>query len=326
MKRILFGTLVALILAAGGLGYLLLRPLPLQPMPAAFQCQALVEGDILAFDPRPAHIYGVGLSYSNHINETASNFVPGEAPPIFAKRRRSLSADGDRVRVPTSAQLTGDLVRFEPDLAERVGRDFANLPALLDYEAELAFVLLADVHPEDLAKDDFAPPIGFLVANDLSARSLAVFGEGMPNRDEYWGMSKSFPGFLPLAGSLWVPSHFLPNGLPCVTIETRVNGIVRQRESTENMIYTPRDMLRWIHATYPDHALQGGDLVLMGTPGGVAMSTPRAVARLGELLGLDRFAKLAIVLRKDRSKFLNAGDTVVVSGEGLGSVTAHITE
>jgi 2-keto-4-pentenoate hydratase/2-oxohepta-3-ene-1,7-dioic acid hydratase in catechol pathway len=41
---------------------------------------------------------------------------------------------------------------------------------------------------------------------------------------------------------------------------------------------------------------------------------------------LDRFKKLEISLGKDQSRFLKAGDEVIVRGEGIGSVEVTITE
>ena len=85
-------------------------------------------------------------------------------------------------------------------------------------------------------------------------------------------------------------------------------------------------MLRFIHAKYPTQPLHRGDVVLTGTPGGVAMATPRSLVRLANLLGFDRFKKLEASLGKDQSRFLKAGDEVIVRGEGMGSAKVTITE
>ncbi len=326
MNKIVLVGLVVIVLPLVALAVYLLRPLPVEPRPAPFVCLDLADGEFQPFVPRPEHIYGVGLAYAGHINETASDFTPGAAPPIFPKLPRTLTGEGAAVRIPASADLIQDLVAFEPGL-EAVARErFADLPALLDYETELGFVLLEDVDAGKLRAGDFNPALGFFIGNDLSSRSLAVFGEGTPDRAAYWGVSKSFPGFLPVSDRVWIPRAPVAGGIPCVTIESLVNGQLRQRESTSNMIYTPIDMLRFISEKYPDRPLRRGDMVLMGTPGGVAMSTPRWMARLSDLVGMDRFAKLSAVLRKDRTPFLKNGDTVQVRGEGLGGVTVRIVE
>ncbi len=179
----------------------------------------------------------------------------------------------------------------------------------------------------NLQLDDpgFAPRLGFFIANDVSARSMGILGEGRPNRHAYWGMSKSFPGFAPVADKAWVPETPAPNGIPCVEIESLVNGEVRQRQSTADMIYTPVEMLRFVHAKFPNAPLSKEMIVLTGTPGGVAMSTPRWLVRLGNLVGLSRFRKLSAKLGGDRSRFLEVGDEVMVRGQGLGQVRVTIS-
>ena len=317
---------LALALALGALAYYLLRPLRHKPSPATFDCLDIANGTHVPFEVAPTSIYGVGLAYAGHINETASDFTPGAAPPIFRKDPRALSKDGDYVALPSSEAIFAAADSLEPGLGTKLQSDHPSLPPLLDYETELAFVLLEDVTPEALGRDEFTPKLGFLIANDLSARSLAVLGEGQPNRYDYWGASKSFPGFLPIASKMWVPSEHKQRGLPCVTIETSVNGELRQQQNTSDLIYTPVEMLRFIHAKYPNQPLRRGDMVLTGTPAGVAMATPRWLVRLANLVGMDRFKKLDATLGKDQSRFLKAGDEVLVRGEGLGHVTVTISE
>ncbi len=199
-----------------------------------------------------------------------------------------------------------------------------NSSPLLDYEVEMGFVLLEDIDPSQLDNPSFAPRLGYFIANDLSARSIAILGEGRPNRFEYWGASKSFAGFMPIGDRAWVPAAASPSGIPCVEIEALVDGEVRQLQSTNNMIYTPVDMLRFIHAAFPDAPLSSRTIVLTGTPGGVAMQSPRWLVRLGDLVGMSRFNKLSAKLAGDRSRFLEIGDRVTVRGQGLGNVTVTI--
>jgi hypothetical protein len=80
----------------------------------------------------------------------------------------------------------------------------------------------------------FIPKIGFFIANDLSSRSLAVLGEGMVNRYEYWGMSKSFSNFLPVSEKIWIPKNLVENGIPCVSLKTTLNNEERQNEKTKD--------------------------------------------------------------------------------------------
>lgn len=150
-------------------------------------------------------------------------------------------------------------------------------------------------------------------------------GEGQANRYDYWGVSKSFPGFMQFGERAWVPNEARANGIPCVVIETKVNGEIRQRQSTADLIYSPLQILRFIHQTYPESPLRKGAMVLTGTPGGVALKAPRWLIRAGNLMGMSRFKKLAIKLDSDTSTFLKPGDRVEVTGEGLGSVSVEVT-
>jgi 2-keto-4-pentenoate hydratase/2-oxohepta-3-ene-1,7-dioic acid hydratase in catechol pathway len=316
---------IVVLLAIVALGYYLFRPLAHKPKPGAFHCYDFARGSYVPLDP-PPQAFGVGLSYAAHIEETASKFDPEAPPPIFRKHPSALVRTGAEVAMPGTDELLAAAESLEPGLGKVVREEREELSALLDYEVELGFVLLDDVGQTSLDDADFAPRLGFFIGNDVSARTLAILGEGQPNRFDFWGTSKSFAGFMPVADSAWVPNETKPDGIPCVVIETTVNGELRQKQSTANLIYTPVQMLRFIQAKCPDTALQKGTIVLTGTPGGVAMNTPRWLARLSGLVGLSRFKKLAAKLDGDTSRFLNPGDRVVVRGEGLGEVSIVITE
>ena len=63
--------------------------------------------------PAPRNIYGMGLTYSQHLQETAATFDPDVPPPIFKKSLNSLSFDGEKVKIPGNlAFFLGFPVRF----------------------------------------------------------------------------------------------------------------------------------------------------------------------------------------------------------------------
>jgi len=324
MKRTITTVAAVLLLSVAALGYVLLRPLSDEPVPAEFQCYDLGQGAFVPLDA-PNQAFGVGLSYAAHIQETASSFDPEGMPPVFVKSPVGLVRSGAKVAFPSPEALIQSADFLEPGLGEILRNDFPDLAPLLDYEVEMGFVLLEDIDPSRLDDPSFAPRLGFFIANDLSARSIGILGEGRPNRPQYWGASKSFPGFMPVADKAWMPATAAPNGIPCVEIESLVNGEVRQHQSTADLIYTPVEMLRFIRAEFPNTELSKGLIVLTGTPGGVAMSTPRWLVRLGNLLGLSRFRKLSAKLSGDTSRFLEVYDQVTVRGEGLGEVSVTIS-
>lgn len=317
-----------IVLCLAGLAYYLFRPLSNIPPPADFSCVAITDGKFIHRDslPKPQHIFGMGLTYSQHLKETASEYDPAIPPPIFKKKLHTLTSHQSKVQLPTRAELIIATKELENSVADKLNADFENLSPMLDYEVELGFVLLESIDAKDLEKDDFVPQLGYFIANDLSARSLALLGEGTNLKHEYWGISKSFEGFLPLSENVWIPNSAQKNTIPCIKIETYVNGKVRQSQTTDNMIYTPLQMLRFIHQKYPDIPLEKGGLVLTGTPGGVAIATPKVLVRLSNLLGMSRYTKLSTKLDGDLSNFLKSGDVVEIRGEGFENVAVEITD
>lgn len=298
------------------------------PKPADFNCLGTGEGDgqLLPLDIKPKNIYGLGLTYATHLKETGSKFNKAVPPPIFKKALASLNQQCETVRIPDRRALVECADSIEPGLGKKIDKKFDNLSPLLDYEGELAFVLLEDIDRNRIHDPDYLPRIGYFIANDISARTIAVLGEGRDNIYDYWGASKSFPGFLPVGKQMWVPAREEMNSILCITIITKVNSVVRQKQPVCDMVYTPREMLCFIHERFPDELPQKGDMVLMGTPGGVAFQVPAWKAWLSDILNLDRFIKLAASISSGskNKKLLRAGDVVEVSGGVLGAVSVKI--
>ena len=332
MKRWIIGkTITALISSFAlfiALFYLYLdRPLPEDIFPANFQCLQQDQGDFIQENILFNNIYGIGLAYAKHINETASDFNSSMSPPIFRKSNVSLIIDNSNVPIPTENEMLSAIKKVEPSIDMTLSNKGISLSSLLDHEAELAFVLLEDISDKELMHPDYIANIGFLVANDLSARSIAILGDGQINRYDYWGASKSFKGFTPVSNRIWVPKTQLSNSIPCVVLQTHIDGELRQNENTNNLIYTPLEMLKYIKDRYPAESFKKGDLILTGTPGGVILSVPRWKVRLANIIGMDRFKKLSINQSKDNAdKYLKAGNVVSVSAEWLGSVKITVTK
>ena len=318
--------LVVVILLGLGLFWLYLNRRPKhEAVPAEFTCVDLKAGRFSSFKPSPKRIFGIGLSYANHINEVASDVKPNVPPPIFRKSVSSLIPHGSSVQLPPEEEMIDSLEKLEPGISAKMNKKIKKLPVLLDHEVELAFVLLKDVSKGDLEDPSYAPELGFFIANDLSARSVAVLGTDRENIYEYWGISKSFVGFTPYSDQIWIPDEFTTNTIPLVRLQTRVNGEIRQDALTDDMIYTPKDMLRHILATESIGILNKGDIVLTGTPGGVILNLRRWKLRLANMLGMDRVQKLRSQTRPGKAaKFLKPGDKVVVEGIGLGKVEVVI--
>jgi 2-keto-4-pentenoate hydratase/2-oxohepta-3-ene-1,7-dioic acid hydratase in catechol pathway len=158
------------------------------------------------------------------------NEMPTE-PLIFFKPPSSLLAPGGVVRMPAVSQR----VDFEGELAVVIGRRARNLKAGAGWR--------------DVVR-------GFTLANDVTARDLQ-------NKDDQWTRAKGFDTFCPI-GPIVSDELDLDAGL---NIETRLNGEVRQHASTLDFIFSLSELLVFITSVF---TLEPGDLLLTGTPSGVA--------------------------------------------------------
>jgi 2-keto-4-pentenoate hydratase/2-oxohepta-3-ene-1,7-dioic acid hydratase in catechol pathway len=202
----------------------------------------------------PSKIVCVGRNYSEHAKELG-NEVPSE-PLIFFKPPSSLISPGENIIRPT---------RF----SQRV-----------EFEAELTVVIgkkCRDLGP----KDEVRPYIfGYTAANDVTARDLQ-------KKDPQWTRAKGFDTFCPV-GPLVTDEIDPWKG---VRVESRVNGEIKQSESTLAFIFPVDVVLRFISQIM---TLLPGDIVLTGTPAGV-----------GPLV---------------------AGDEVSISVEGIGSMSNPVVD
>jgi len=175
----------------------------------------------------PSKIVCVGRNYREHVKELGHE-LPSE-PLLFLKAPSSLLRPGGVVLMPT-------------------------VSARVDFEGELALVIGRRVrHLEE--KDWHGAIRGYTLANDVTARDLQ-------EKDGQWTRAKSFDTFCPI-GPIVSDELDLEAG---VTIETRVNGELRQHSSTLDFIFPIPRLLAHITAAM---TLEPGDLILTGTPSGV---------------------------------------------------------
>ena len=147
----------------------------------------------------PSKIICVGRNYREHVKEMGSE-MPTE-PVLFFK--------------PPSALLGAGGAVLMPAMSERV-----------DYEGELALVIgkrAFKLSPEANWREVVR---GFTIANDISARDLQ-------QKDSQWTRAKGFDTFCPV-GPIVSDELDLDAG---VTLETQVNGEVRQHASTLDFIF-----------------------------------------------------------------------------------------
>lgn len=181
----------------------------------------------------PSKIVCVGRNYRDHAKELG-NEIPAE-PLLFFKPPSSLLAPGGVVQMPSQSER----VDFEGELALVIGKRASKLTSASDWRSYVR---------------------GYTLANDVTARDLQ-------KKDGQWTRAKGFDTFCPVGP--FVSDEIDP--AVGVTIETSVNGEVRQHGSTSDFIFPISDLLAYITAAI---TLEPGDLVLTGTPAGVGPLKP----------------------------------------------------
>ncbi len=182
--------------------------------------------------PRPGKIVCAGRNYADHAKELG-NDVPTR-PILFAKLVTSVRGPFDDVVRPREVDD-------------------------LDYEAELCVVIGTGGRriPKDRA---LAHVAGYCCANDVSARN-AQLGLG-----DQWLRGKSFDTFCPI-GPWIVSADEIPDP-QALKVRCRVDGILRQDGDTADMIFDVATLISYMSDAF---TLEPGDLILTGTPSGVAM-------------------------------------------------------
>lgn len=203
---------------------------------------------------RPSAVVCVGMNYAAHAAESGS--LPPEVPIIFLKTPNTVAGPDDTAYIPRNSTKTD----WEVELGVVIGRRASYLDSPADSAAHIA---------------------GYLVANDISERSFQIEESG-----GQWSKGKCSPGFSPL-GPWLVPADEVDPGR--LRLRSWVNGEPRQDSSTADMVF-PVDFL--VHHLSQYLALEPGDVILTGTPQGVALS--------------------------GKFPYLKAGDVVEVEIEGLG--------
>ena len=210
---------------------------------------------------RPSAVVCIGMNYAAHAAESGS--APPSMPVMFLKTPNTVVGPYDPVTIPRGSEKTD----WEVELGIVIGRRAAYLDSAADAAAHIA---------------------GFVAANDVSERTFQLEVSG-----GQWSKGKCAPGFNPTGPWLVTPDEVDPQAL---RLRSRVNGEPRQDSSTADMIF-PVDHIVWHLSQFL--TLEPGDLVLTGTPEGVALS--------------------------GRFPYLAPGDVVDIEIEGLGAQRQEFT-
>ena len=141
----------------------------------------------------------------------------------------------------------------------------------IDFEGEIGVVIGTRVKHADEASARKAIR-GLVAANDVSARDWQ-------KNDGQWARAKGCDTFLPLGDEVPVPAD-----LSKVTVVTRHNGVEKQRATAADMAFSIPTLIAYISRYI---TLEPGDLILTGTPSGVAELKPGDTVEV-ELVGLSK--------------------------------------
>jgi 2-keto-4-pentenoate hydratase/2-oxohepta-3-ene-1,7-dioic acid hydratase in catechol pathway len=196
--------------------------------------------------PRPRQIFGIGLNYRAH--QIESGLAAPSEPMVFAKFLSSVApAFGELV-------LYTDKVDWEVEAAIVIGK-------------EARFV--AEAHAWEYVA-------GVTAAQDFSARDVQMRPAGTPQ----FSLGKSFPGYTPLGPVLVSPEEF--DDPDDIAVSCSINGRLVQSSTTSDMIFSVGQLIAYLSAILP---LLPGDVILTGTPSGVALGmTPPAYLRAGDVI------------------------------------------
>jgi acylpyruvate hydrolase len=205
--------------------------------------------------PAPRKIICLGLNYYDHAAEVGAP-IP-TTPMFFAKWATSLIADGDAIVPPATT-------------------------ARVDYEAELAVIIGAQVPRNTRSDSALAYVAGVSVLNDVTARDLQ-------RASPLWTGGKAIDTFAPFGPAIVTLDEV--GDLQALGLRTTVNGKIVQEGSTAQMIFSVPDTIAYLSTIL---TLLPGDVIATGTCAGVGAS---------------------------RGEWLAEGDVVEVEVERVGKLT-----
>ncbi|MGP0174863.1 fumarylacetoacetate hydrolase family protein [Pseudomonas sp. NCHU5208] len=183
---------------------------------------------------------------------------------------------------------------------------------LLDYEIELTLVMKKRTStPVEVTQNNLHEYVaGICIGNDVSARDVQL-----PQMQFHKG--KSYRTFSPLGPVLCLLEPSEMGYLGQMQLSLSVNGEVRQRDSTANLVFKPAETL----SEYSQIVnFEPGDVLMTGTPSGCALSVPpRLLVKLSGLLPEPLKWKFFIKGQQRRRQYLQVGDRVearIVSQDG----------
>lgn len=186
----------------------------------------------------PQKFLGIGMNYRQHAEEARQAGIPIPASQMWFNKQVSC--------------INGP---FDPVVKPEVTQE-------MDYEIELGVVIgrrcrhvRADAASEVIA--------GYLIVNDVSARDWL-------KKSPTFTLGKSFDTHGPIGP--WIVTADEVSDPMALEMQLSVNGELRQRSSTADMIYSIYQQIEYLSSVM---TLEPGDILASGTPSGIGAPTGR---------------------------------------------------
>lgn len=221
---------------------------------------ALELDSLLTPIARPGKLIAAAGNYQAHIIEGGRPPVDKSrtVPKLFLKPSTSIIGPGASLALP-------------------------EVSSAVDWELELAVIIGAGGRhiPVDSALDHV---FGYTIINDISARrmdwSIADRAEGAWEGFFDWLEGKWIDGFAPIGP--WIVTSDEIADPDSLELRLEVNGEVRQRASTAEMIFDTRELVAFASRLM---TLEPGDIIATGTPAGVGDTHGNYLSRGDVMVG-----------------------------------------
>ncbi len=181
---------------------------------------------------RAGKIFCIGRNYAEHAKEMQSELT--EKPVVFLKPTSALIFSGENIIFPNFSKD----MHHEVELVVVIGKSGKNIPS----------------------SDAFSYILGYGIGLDMTLRDVQAEAKkkGLP-----WTVAKGFDTSAPISEIILKEHISDPHNL---NIICRVNGEIRQKSNTGNMIFRIEKLIEYISGIF---TLEEGDLIFTGTPEGV---------------------------------------------------------
>lgn len=195
-------------------------------------------------------------TYYKHAKEM--NTLVTERPILFLKPSSSVIFNNESIVIPSISKS----VHHEVELCVVIGEKCCKVKSIdaMDYI------------------------LGYCLGLDITARDIQSVAKknGWP-----WSIAKGFDTFAPISSVVLKEKINNPYNLD---IWLKVNGKLRQASNTKYLIYTIDEIIEFVSSIM---TLQPGDMIMTGTPEGVAeiKRGDKIEAKLGNICSLNVFVK-----------------------------------